>query len=108
MIKVRESSLSYSAMKKKEVKRIKEENERQIAKLKIELSSVSKTVSEILSISEALEAKREALEELFGIHTKGEIPRWKILTWYNEGKRITKYFLNLEKRHFKQGTVSQL
>ena len=39
--------------------------------------------------------------------TKGAILRSKIV-WYNEGKKNTKYFLNLEKRHFKQGTVSQL
>lgn len=29
-------------------------------------------------------------------------------TWYNEGEKNTKYFLNLEKRHYKQGTVSQI
>ena len=28
--------------------------------------------------------------------------------WYNEGERNTKYFLNLEKRHYKQGVISQL
>ena len=33
--------------------------------------------------------------------------RWKI-NWYNEGEKNTKYFLNLEKRHFKISTISQL
>jgi len=28
--------------------------------------------------------------------------------WYNEGEKNTKYFLNLEKRHYKQGVISQL
>ena len=28
--------------------------------------------------------------------------------WFNEGEKNTKYFLNLEKRHFKQATISQL
>ena len=28
--------------------------------------------------------------------------------WYNEGEKNTKYFLNLEKRHYKQGTISQI
>lgn len=28
--------------------------------------------------------------------------------WHNEGEKNTKYFLNLEKRHYKQGTISQL
>ena len=28
--------------------------------------------------------------------------------WYNEGEKNTKCFLNLEKRHCKQGTITQL
>ena len=28
--------------------------------------------------------------------------------WYNEGEKNTKYFLNLEKRDYKQSTVSQI
>ena len=28
--------------------------------------------------------------------------------WHNEGEKNTKYFLNLEKRHYKQGVISQL
>ena len=28
--------------------------------------------------------------------------------WYNEGKKNSKYFLSLEKRHYKNGVVSQL
>ena len=27
---------------------------------------------------------------------------------YNEGEKNTKYFLNLEKQHYKQGTITQL
>ena len=30
------------------------------------------------------------------------------IRWYNEGEKNTKYFLNLEKRHCKEGTISQL
>ena len=30
------------------------------------------------------------------------------MRWYNEGEKNTKYFLNLEKRHCKQGTITQL
>ena len=40
-------------------------------------------------------------------HTKGVIIRSKI-RWYNEGEKNAKYFLNLEKRHFKQGTINGL
>ena len=39
-------------------------------------------------------------------HTQGAILRCKI-KWYNEGEN-TKYFLNLEKRHFKLSTINQL
>jgi len=39
--------------------------------------------------------------------TKGAILRSKS-QWYNEGEKNTKYFLTLQKRHFKQGTISQL
>ena len=28
--------------------------------------------------------------------------------WYNEGEKNTKYFLSLEKRHFKQSTISHI
>ena len=30
------------------------------------------------------------------------------IKWYNEGEKNTKYFLNLEKRHFKLSTITQL
>ena len=39
--------------------------------------------------------------------TKGAILRSKS-QWYNESEKNTKYFLNLEKRHCKQGTITQL
>ena len=39
--------------------------------------------------------------------TQGAISRCKI-KWYNEGEKNTKYSLNLEKRHFKLSTISQL
>ena len=40
-------------------------------------------------------------------HTQGAILRCK-LKWYNEGEKNTKYFLNLEKRHFQLSTINQL
>ena len=39
--------------------------------------------------------------------TKGAILRSQC-RWYNEDEKNTKYFLNLEKRHYKQGTITQL
>ena len=46
-------------------------------------------------------------ETIIEYRTKGAIVRSKS-QWYNEGEKNTKYFLNLEKRHCKQGTISQL
>ena len=50
---------------------------------------------------------RLELEKIIEFRTKGAILRSKT-RWYNEGEKNTKYFLNLEKRHFKQGTISQI
>ena len=50
---------------------------------------------------------RLELEKIVESRTKGAILRSKT-RWYNEGEKNTKYFLNLEKRHFKQGTISQV
>jgi len=44
---------------------------------------------------------------IFEYRTKGAIIRSKS-QWYNEGEKNSGYFLNLEKRLCKQGTISQL
>ena len=54
-----------------------------------------------------LETKKQQLETLVEYKTRGAIIRSKS-RWYNEGENNTKYFLNLEKRHCKQGTITQL
>ena len=54
-----------------------------------------------------LETKKCALEAIIEYRTKGAILRSKS-QWYNEGEKNTKYFINLEKRHCKQGTITQL
>lgn len=98
-LKVRESSLSYSAMKKKTVCKQQDELEKEIANLETELSNLDMAAPEVPPISEKLEAKREALEKLVEYRTKGAILRSKSL-WYNEGEKNTKYFLSLEKKTF--------
>ena len=54
-----------------------------------------------------LETKKRELEAIIEYRTKGAILRSKS-QWYNEGEKNTKYFLNLEKRHCKQGAITQL
>ena len=59
------------------------------------------------SIIERINSLKRDLEKIIEHRTKGAILRSKS-QWNNEGERNTKYFLNLEKRHYKQGTISQL
>ena len=59
------------------------------------------------SIIERINLLKRDLEKIIEHRTKGAVLRSKS-QWYNEGERNTKYFLNLEKRHFKQRTISQL
>ena len=57
--------------------------------------------------SRGLEEKKTELEKIIEYRTKGTILRAKC-RWHNEGERNTKYFLNLEKRHFKNCVISEL
>ena len=56
---------------------------------------------------EKLELYKKELEEFVRWRTQGAILRCKA-RWYNEGEKNSKYFLNLEKRHYKLNTISQL
>lgn len=55
----------------------------------------------------ATDTKKLELEEIIEYRTKGSILRARC-RWHNEGEKNTKYFLNLEKRHYNQGAMSQL
>ena len=54
-----------------------------------------------------LETKKSELEKIIEYQTKGIILRARC-RWHNEGEKNAKYFLNLEKRHYNQGAISQL
>ena len=56
---------------------------------------------------DVLKSKKEQYEKTIEHQTKGTILR-SHSRWCNEEEKNTKYFLNLEKRHYKQGTISQL
>ena len=62
---------------------------------------------ENFELVEQLNDLKSKLERIIEFRTKGSILRAKI-KWHNEGEKNTKYFLNPEKRHYKQGTISQL
>ena len=106
-MKVRETSIKYGAKKKKnletkqiEIERIINQLEKQLADTCIEGKLKEKIYTE-------LEDKKRELEAYIEYQTKGAILRSKS-RWYNEGEKNTAYFLNLEKRHCKQGTITQL
>ena len=103
-MKVRETSISYAAAKNSR-RKLREEM------LYKEISELEKQIDEnVTSISEAqmkLDSLRGELEQIIEYRTKGAIVRSRS-RWYNEGEKNTKYFLNLEKRHFREGTISRL
>ena len=54
-----------------------------------------------------LDVKILQKEEISKLKIQGTIIRSKS-RWYNEGMKNTKYFLNLEKRHFNKKTIKSL
>ena len=58
-------------------------------------------------IYKELDIKTLQLEKIAQYQTRGAILRSKA-RWYNEGEINTKYFLNLQKRHFNKKTIKQL
>ena len=58
-------------------------------------------------VAERIFSLKKELENIIEYRTKGAIIRSKS-QWYNEGEKNSSYFLNLEKRHYKQGSISQL
>ena len=62
---------------------------------------------EKLDATKEQELKKAELERIIEYRTNGAILRAKC-RWHNEGEKNTKYFLNLEKRHYKNGVINQL
>ena len=60
-----------------------------------------------MSLAEQLESCKSELEQIIRSRTQGAILRCKA-KWYNECEKNTIYFLNLEKRHCKLSTITQL
>ena len=108
-LKVREKSLHYAKAKKNMIKQRELELEEKIAKLeeKIDNLHVDNQDTQCLHLEQQLDEQKSELERIIEFRTKGAILRSKT-KWYNEGEKNTKYFLNLEKRQYKQGTISQL
>ena len=87
--------------------RIEEEPEKTINWLQKENDRSSRDEPEKQEMHRKLEKKQRELEQIIEHKTKGAILRSKC-RWYNEGEKNAKYFLNPEKRHYKNGVISQL
>lgn len=106
-LKIREQSLKYAAAKKAKLSRREEELEKEINSLQNQIDRTFMQPNDMAEASGALEAKKRELEKIIEYRTKGSILRARC-RWYNEGEKNTKYFLNLEKRHYMQGAITQL
>lgn len=106
-LKVREKSISYAAYKNVTTRKREEMLEREIAFLEKHIDNSSNGNPSYHIVAERIFTLKKELENIFEYRTKGAIIRSKS-QWYNEGERNSAYFLNLEKRHCKQGTISQL
>ena len=81
--------------------------QREIALLEDYLDNVNNSNSSYHMAVEIIFTLKKELENIIEYWTKGTIIRSKS-QWYNEGKKNSRSFLNVEKRHCKQGTISQL
>ena len=106
-MKVREKSISFAIGKKR--KEVDKEHilEEKMATLEKELALPTVTTPYKHLLIEILELCKKELEDFVTRRTQGAILRCKA-RWYNEGEKNSKYFLNLEKRHYKLNTISQL
>ena len=106
-LKIREQSLKYAADSKANMLRKEEELEKRINILQTLIESEVTGEQEKVDACREQEVKKKDLERIIEYRTKGAILRAKC-RWHNEGEKNTKYFLNLEKRHYKNGVISQL
>ena len=104
-MKTREASINYGKSKKRNIIQKKDDIEKSIKILEEQIANTSANNPQNLWTE--LDKKRREHEILIEYQTKGVILRSKS-RWYNEGEKNTKYFLNLEKWHCKQGTITQL
>ena len=104
-MKTREASINYGKTKKRNLEQKQDEIEKSIKILEEQIANTHANDSQ--KLWPELEKKRFELEAIIEYQTKGAILRSKS-QWYNEGEKNSKYFLNLEKRHCRQNTITQL
>ena len=98
-MQIRSSSLNYARRKKAKMKSLELKLESEILSLQKELEENNISENEKVQIYSEIDVKILQREEISKYKTRGAILRSKS-RWHNEGEKNTKYFLNLEKRHF--------
>ena len=106
-MKVRDVSIKYGATKKGNLRKEQEQIEISITTLEEQLTHSDVNDKQKKRMRCDIEKKKHERKRIIEYQTKGEILRSKS-RWYSEGQKNTKYFLNLEKRHCKQATITQL
>ena len=107
-MKVRKKSVSYAAIKSSRIRSREDILYKEIEDLDKKIDEkIFCTVEQMSQLQTKLDDYRNEIERIIEYRTKGAILRSKT-RWYNEGEKNTKYFLNLEKRQYKQGTISRL
>ena len=105
-MQIRASSIKYAKQQKAKQKRTEKTLETEILMLERKLEdNISET--EKREIRTKLEIKKQSLEQWITYKTQGSIIRSRT-RWYNEGKKNSKYFFELEKRHFNSKTIRNL
>ena len=104
---IRKQSLIYSTLKKAKISRREEELEKEINSLQCLIEASNMKEEDKKDTLNNLDTKTLELEKIIEYRTKGSILRARC-RWHNEGEKNTKYFLNLEKRHYNRGAISQL
>jgi len=105
-MQIRAVSIKYEKQVKAKQKRTEKTLETEILMLE---SKLENNLSEIekREIRTKLEIKKQSLEQWINYKTQGSIIRSRT-RWYNEGEKNTKYFFELEKRHFNSNTIRNL
>ena len=105
-IQIRSSSLNYARRKNKAImKSLESKLESEILSLQKELEENNVFENEKVQIYSEIDVKILQREEISKYKTQRAMLRSKS-RWHNEGEKNTKYFLNLEKRHFRKKKTS--
>ena len=105
-MQIRASSIKYAKQQKAKQKRTEKTLETEILMLERKLEN---NISEFekREIRTELEIKKQSLEQWINYKTQGSIIRSRT-RWYNKGEKNSKYFFELEKRHFNSKTIRNL